>query len=168
MPRLPAGPLAEVVVDLVAWLRAEGYAPGTATSITCTAARLGAWMAGARLPVEDLDDAVLDRFVAAQVRGPARHPSSVRRIVTVRKFLKAAGLGSAAQAASPAATPVDAVLEAWGQHERDEHGAGLNWVREQHRWARVFLEQVTGPDGQVRWDCVDVCMVNEYLSLIHI
>src|SRR5665647_2943624 len=52
MPRLPAGPLAEVVVDLVAWLRAEGYAPGTATSITCTAARLGAWMAGARLRIE--------------------------------------------------------------------------------------------------------------------
>lgn len=164
MPRLPAGPLGEVVVDLVAWLRAEGYAPGTATSITCTAARLGAWMAGAQLRIEDLDDAVLDRFVAAQVRGPARHPSSVRRIATVRKFLKAAGLGSAAQAASPAATPVDAVLEAWGQHERDEHGAGLSWVREQHRWARVFLEQVTGPDGQVRWDCVDVRLVNEYVA----
>src|SRR5450830_1709778 len=164
IPRLPAGPLAEVVVDLVAWLRAEGYARGTATSVTCTAARLGAWMAGARLRIEDLDDAVLDRFMAAQDRGPVRHPSSVRRIATVRKFLNAAGLLSAAQAPSPAATPVDKVLEAWGQYERDEHGDGPSWVREQHRWARAFLEQVTGPHGQVRWDCVEVRVVNEYVA----
>jgi site-specific recombinase XerD len=164
MPRLPAGPLAEVVVDLVAWLRAEGYAPGTATSIACTAARLGAWMAGARLRIEDLDDVVLDRFVAAQAGGPARHPSSARRIVAVRKFLRAVGLLNAAQVASPAATPVDEVLEAWGRYECDERGAGLRWVREQHGWARVFLEQATGPDGQVRWDCVEVPRVNEYVA----
>ena len=97
----------------MAWLRAEGYAPGTATSVACTAARLGVWMAEARLGLEDLDDAVLDRFVAAQVRGPARHPSSVRRIVAVRKFLTAVGLLNVAQAASPALTPVDWVLQAW-------------------------------------------------------
>jgi hypothetical protein len=29
IPRLPAGPLAGVVSELVAWLRAEGYASGT-------------------------------------------------------------------------------------------------------------------------------------------
>lgn len=164
IPRLPAGPLGEVVADLVAWLRAEGYAPGTATSVACTAARLGAWMAEARLGIEDLDDAVLDRFVAAQVRGPARHPSPVRRIVAVRKFLTAVGLLNVAQAPSPAPTPVDWALQAWGQYEREAHGAGPSWVREQHRWARVFLEQVTGPDGQVRWDCVEVPMVNEYVA----
>jgi hypothetical protein len=67
-----AGPLTEVVVDLVTWLGAEGYARGTAMGVTDTAARLGAWMGEARLDLKDLDDGVLDRFVAAQRCGQVR------------------------------------------------------------------------------------------------
>jgi hypothetical protein len=164
LPRLPPGPLAEVVVDLVAWLRTAGYARGTAQSVACTAARRGAWMAKARLRVEDLDDHVLDRFVAAQECGSAPHPSSRRRIVTVRKFLVAAGLLAVTQEAPPVVTPVTACPERWGRYVRDAHGAGPGWVREQQGWARGFLEHVTGLDGQVRWDDVDLRAVNEYVA----
>lgn len=166
IPRLPAGPLAEVVVDLVAWLHAEGYARGTVMSVAGTAARLGAWMGETQVRLEDLNDAVLDRFVAAQESGLVRHPSSAQRIVTVRTFLNAAGLLSISPIAAPAAvTPVDEVLQVWGQYERDEHGLSARWVREQHRWARAFLEQMTGPDGLVRWDSIDVRTVNSYVAV---
>jgi hypothetical protein len=55
--RLSGGPLDEVVLDLVAWLRDQGYAPGNATSVACTAARLSDWMARRGLGAQDLDDA---------------------------------------------------------------------------------------------------------------
>lgn len=84
-PRLSGGPLDEVVLELVAWLRERGYSPGTATSAACTAARLSHWMDRRGLGVPDLDDAVLARFVTSQARGRRRHPSSARRIVSVRK-----------------------------------------------------------------------------------
>ena len=70
---MPAGPLADVVTELVIWLRAKGYAKGTALSVAGTAARLGAWMSAHKLDVDDLDEVVLERFVAAQSRGP--HPT---------------------------------------------------------------------------------------------
>ena len=44
VPRLLAGPLAGVVIELSIWLHANGYAQGTALSVAGTAARLGAWM----------------------------------------------------------------------------------------------------------------------------
>lgn len=45
-PRLRGGPLDEVVLDLVVWLKEQGYAVGTARSVACTAARLSEWMFG--------------------------------------------------------------------------------------------------------------------------
>ena len=69
VPRLPAGPLAGVVTELAIWLRAKGYAKGTALSVAGTTARLGAWTSSHQLDVDDLDGAVLERFVAVQSRG---------------------------------------------------------------------------------------------------
>jgi site-specific recombinase XerD len=164
IPRLAAGPLAEVVVDLVAWLRAGGYARGTAMGVAGTAARLGAWMGEARLGLKDLDDGVLDRFVAAERCGRVSHPSSGRRIVTVRKFLLFAGLLTAVPAHAPVVTPVDEALQAWEQDERADHGVSTTWAREKRRWAGAFLDQVTDVEGQVRWERADVRRVNEYVS----
>lgn len=164
MPRLDAGPLAGVLVELVVWLRGEGYARGTAQSVACTAARLGAWMSTEGLGVARLDDAVLDRFVAAQSRGPVRHPSSARRIAAVRKFLTAAGVLVPADAAASAAEPGPVCLQWWGRYLRAERGVSPGWVHECQGWARAFLEQMTGPDGQIRWGDVDARAVNQYIT----
>ena len=55
-------------------------------------------------------------------------------------------------------------LQAWGRDVARERGAGAGWISEQARWARGFLEQVRGLDGQIHWDQVDVRAVNEYVA----
>ena len=163
-PRLPAGPLADVVTELVIWLRAKGYAKGTALSVAGTAARLGAWMSAHKLDVEDLDEVVLERFVAAQSRGPHRHPSAARRIVTVRKFLNVTGRLRPTEPSDPVLDAVDQCVQEWGRWMQRERGAGPGWISEQTRWARGFLQQVCGSDGQICWDQVDVPAANAYVT----
>ena len=81
-----------VVLDLVAWMKEQGYAAGTVGPVACTAARLSCWLARQSLCVQDLVGAVLSRFAASQARGPHRRPSSARRVVTARKFFVATSL----------------------------------------------------------------------------
>ncbi len=164
IPRLAAGPLSGVVSELVVWLRAQGYAPGTALSVADTAARLGAWMSAENIDVTGLDEPVLGRFVTAQTSGPDPHPSSARRIVTVRKFLLATGRLRSADSPPPALDAVGQCLQAWGREVARERGAGQGWIREQARWVRGFLDQMTGVDDQICWDRVDVGAVNTYIA----
>jgi site-specific recombinase XerC len=164
LPRSSGGPLTGVIADLVVWLRAEGYARGTAGSVACTAARLGEWMTGAGLGVDDLDDAVLTRFVAQQSGGPRPHPSSARRIAAVRRFLVRTGLLSESRPTEVEATHVAMRVGQWGTCLRDERGQSPCWVREQQVWALGFLEQISGPDGRLHWDAVDARAVNQYAT----
>src|SRR5260370_8689989 len=103
VPRLLAGSLAAVSPEMVSWLRLQGYAPGTVKSVAETAARLSAWMHASALTAEDVSHELLERFAVAQTTGPARHPSSAPRIVTVRTSLTpCAALG---ETAAPPAHP---------------------------------------------------------------
>ncbi len=165
IPRLDAGPLAGVVVELVGWLREQGYARGTAHSVACTAARLGAWMHRSGHGVADLDADLLERFVMAETSGPLTHPSSARRIVTIRRFLTATGRLPAAVATQPAvvgpAAEALAGLQGWLGAQR---GDGPGWIRETSGWVGPFLDQMAGPDGQVRWAEIDAETVNAYVT----
>ena len=164
-PRLRGGPLDEVVLALVAWLKDEGYAAGTATSVACTAARLSCWMARRELGVQDLDDALLARFVASQARGRRRHPSSARRIVTVRKFLLATGLLAAPPPPSPASSSTELLLQEWTGHLRTGRGVSQGWAREARRWVEDFVTGLAvDADGNLVWDGVDAAAVNRYVA----
>lgn len=165
-PRLSGGPLDGVVLELVAWLRERGYAPGTATSVACTAERLSHWMSRQHLGVQDLDDALLTRFVASQVRGRRRHPSSSRRIVTVRKFLLDTGLLTAPPSPTqPDLSPSGQLLQEWTGHLLTRRGVSQGWAAESSRWVAGFVaELAVGPDGQLLWDGVDAAAVNRYVT----
>lgn len=141
-PRLRGGPLDEVVLDLVAWLKVEGYANGTAISVACTGARLSVWMARRGLSVKELDDAVLDRFAVSQARGRPRHPSSARRIVTIRRFLLEAGWLLPPPVAPVVLTPGQQVLQEWSVHLRSRRGVGLGWVSESCHWVQDFVAEL--------------------------
>lgn len=164
VPRLRGGPLDGVVVGLVGWLRDEGYSPGTATSVACTAARLSDWMLRQHLGAQDLDDALLTRFVASQARGRRRHPSSARRIVTVRKFLVATGLLAAALPPPPVLSPSELLLQEWTAHLLTRRGISGTWAIESRRWVEGFVAELpVDADGQLLWDGVDVAAVNRYV-----
>lgn len=165
-PRLRGGPLDELVLELAAWLGDQGYAHGTAASVACTAARLSDWMARQGLGASDLDDAVLTRFVASQARGRRRHPSSARRIVTVRKFLLATGrITAPLPAPPPSLSPSEQLLQEWTEHLRTRRGVSQGWATEARRWVAGFLaERSVDPDGQLRWDDVDAAAVNRYVT----
>lgn len=164
-PRLQGGPLDESVVELVAWLMVQGYATGTTRSVTCTAARLSCWMARQRLGVQDLDDAVLIRFVASQSRGRHRHPSSARRIVTVRKFFLATGLMAPPSPPPPVpATPVEQLLDDWISYLRTRRGLSEGWARESRNWVDDFVTELPVDGGQLVWDGVEVACVNRYVA----
>lgn len=165
-PRLYGGPLDEAVLDLVAWLKDQGYAVGTARSVACTAARLSVWMSRQRLGVRDLDETVLTRFVAAQSRRRNHHPSSARRMVTVRKFLLAAGvLAPPSQPPPVPAIPAEQLLQDWVGHLRTRRDISVGWAAECRGWVQDFITELpVDDDGQLVWDGVDVTAVNRYVA----
>ncbi|USQ76100.1 tyrosine-type recombinase/integrase [Ornithinimicrobium cryptoxanthini] len=164
-PRLQGGPLDEVVLDLVSWLKEQGYAVGTASSVACTAARLSCWMSRQRLDVQDLDDTVLTRFVASQSRGRDWHPSSARRIVTVRNFFLATSLLTPPSQPPPVPTaPAEQLLEDWIAHLRAPRGLSQGWAAECRGWVQDFVTELPIEDGQLVWDGVDVTAVNRYVA----
>lgn len=164
-PRAQGGSLDEVVLHLVAWLNEQGYATGTATSVACTAARLSCWMARQRLGVADLDETVLARFVTSQSRGRDRHPSSARRIATVRKFFLATGLMDPPSPPVVPVSPVAQVLDDWIGHLRTRRGISEGWAGECRGWVQDFVtELLVDDDGLLVWDDVDVAAVNRYVA----
>ncbi len=163
--RLLAGPLASMIPEMVTWLRFQGYAPGTAKFAAGTAARLSAWMHASGLTAEDVSHELLERFVVAQATGPVRHPSSARRIVTVRKYLTACGaLGANAVPSARQVTPVTAELDAWGGWRRAERGIGAATVAGQQRWAGPFLTGLLTTHGRIDWTQASCAGVNSYVA----
>lgn len=126
-------------------------------------AQLSYWMARQGLGSQDLDAALVTRFVASLARGRRRHPSSARRIVTVRKFLLAAGLLAPPSPPPPptAPTPAQQVLQEWAGHLRHRRGVSQGWARAAHRWAAGFVAELAlDYDEHLLWDDVDAAAVN--------
>jgi len=164
VPRLLVGPLAGMIPGMVTWLGLQGYAPGTVKSVAETAARLSAWMDASSLSAGDVSHELLERFLAAQATGRVRHPSSARRIVTVRKYLTACGLlGEIAVPAQPV-TPVTAELDAWCSWLRAERGIGVTTIADQRRWAGQFLTGMLTTDGRIDWAQASCAGVNHYVA----
>lgn len=70
-PRRQAGPLAVVMMELIDWLVAEGYAPTTQRNHVRAAARLGSWLDAKGIELEDVDAACVIRLVE---QDNERHP----------------------------------------------------------------------------------------------
>ena len=98
IPRVPVGPLAPTVLgECSEWLAAQGYSPGSAAGIVNLLARLSMWMQEVGAGVDDIDEGLLARFVAAERSRDFVCVTVKSSMGTMRRFLKPAGYLGAAE-----------------------------------------------------------------------
>lgn len=90
-PRLQAGPLAAVMIELIDWLVAQGYASTTQRNHVRAAARLGSWMMSENLELGDLDEGRAIRLVREDNERQPVHRSANENVSTVLRFLHETG-----------------------------------------------------------------------------
>lgn len=163
--RLPVGPLAPTVLEECRrWLAAEGYSPGSAAGAVNLAQRLSAWMEDVGAGVGEINEELLDRFIAAE-RSRDLPCSSVKSWMgALRRFLTAAGYLRAAGVNAEQLTPAQAAVTEWCTWMRIQRGLSEKSVARYCYYAAGLLDAVTAADGSVTWDRVTASMVNVYVA----
>ncbi|XAS62914.1 hypothetical protein ACOM2C_05495 [Pseudarthrobacter sp. So.54] len=90
-PRRQAGPLAAVMMELIEWLVAQGYAPTTQRNHVRAAVRLGSWMVAEDLKLGDLDAERVIRMVREDNERFPKHSSVNENVSAVLRFLRETG-----------------------------------------------------------------------------
>lgn len=134
-PHRQDGPLAPFVDGYRDWLSERGYTPASVVSALVALGNLGRWMQREGVGVEQLDDAVVSRFVATQARVRGRLPlASVRPLI---EYLRSAG-AVPAEPAGPQ-TAVDRLVDGYREWLLVERGLAPSTVRAREIVARRFL-----------------------------
>lgn len=163
--RMPVGPLAPTVLEECRrWFAARGYSPGSADAAVNLAKRLSAWMEEVGADVDEIDEELLARFVAAE-RSRERPCSSVRSwIGALRRFLTDSGYLRAAVVDEGRLTPVQAAVIEWRAWMQGQRGLSEKSVARYCYYAAALLDVVTAADGAVCWDRLDASVVNAYVA----
>jgi len=165
VPRQPVGPLAPTVVsDCSCWLAAQGYSPGSAAGVVNLLGRLSLWMRDVDADLVDLDEGLLARFVAAEQARPVMCVAVKNSMGTMRRFLKATGHLRSAKTDTECLTSVEDALDQWRGWMRDERGLTERTIAARCRYAAGLVDVVTPAEGPVRWDRLDVSVVNAYVT----
>lgn len=165
IPRQPVGPLAPTVLsECSCWSAAQGYSPGSAAGIVNLAARLSLWMRDVEADLDDLDESLLVRFVAAERSRQVVCVAVKNSMGTMRRFLNAAGYLRCSKTDLRGPTPVDDALDRWRRWMRDERGLTEKTIAARCRYAAGLLDVVTPAEGPVGWDRVDVSVINAYVT----
>jgi len=165
VPRVPVGPLAPTVLgECSAWLRMKGYSPGTAAGIVNVLGRLSLWMRTVGAGVEDIDEALLSRFVAEERSRDVVCVTAIRTLGTMRRFLMADGFLDAAVVESGHPTPAAAELAEWRSWMRDQRGLTEKTVTARVRYAVGILDTLAAADGGLEWRRLDVSILNAYVA----
>lgn len=165
IPRDPVGPLAPTVLgECSRWLAAKGYSPGSAAGVVNLVERLSCWMQAVDAGVDDINEALLGRFVEAE-RSRDRPCASVERWMgTLRRFLTAAGYLSAAEVDADQLTPARAAVAAWSWWMHDQRGLTEKTIAAYCYYAAGLLDVITAADGSVQWNRLDASIVNVYVA----
>lgn len=146
------------------WLTAQGYSPGSAAGIVNLLARLSLWMHAVDAAVDDLDEALLARFVAAE---RSREPVCVTvksSMGAMRRFLTAGGYLGGALAETGQLTSAQAAVADWCVWMREERGLAEKTIAARCHYAAGLLEVLTTADGAVGWLHLDASIVNAYVA----
>ena len=165
IPRVPVGPLAPTVLgECSRWLAAQGYSPGSAAGIVNLLGRLSLWMREVGAGVDDIDEALLARFIAAERSREVVCVTVKSSMGTMRRFLTAAGYLGAAEVDTSQLTPAQAAVAQWCSWMRDQRGLTEKSIAARCHYAAGLLDELTTADGSVQWCRLDASIVNAYVA----
>jgi site-specific recombinase XerC len=165
IPRVSVGPLAPTVLgECSEWLSAQGYSPRSAGGIVNLLGRLSLWMRVVGAGVDDIDEELLARFVAAERSRDVVCVTVKTSMGTMRRFLTAAGyLGAAASGSGPL-TPAQAAVADWRCWMRDQRVLTEKTIDARCHYAAELLDMLTAADGSVQWRRLDASVVNGFVA----
>lgn len=159
------GPLAPAVLgECSNWLAAQGYSPGSAAGIVNLLARLSVWMQLADAGVDDLDEELLARFVAAERSREFVCVSVKSSMGAMRRFLTAAGYLGVAEVETGQLTAAQAAVAHWCDWMRGERGLTEKTITARCHYAAGLLDVLKAADGSVDWRRLDATILNAYVA----
>lgn len=127
-------------------------------------ARLSLWMHANDASVDQIGEALLDRFVASE-RSRAVVAATVTTCMgTMRRFLIAAGYLVTSESELCAATEAQAAVTAWRAWMRDERGLLETTIEARCYYGVGLVDAVATADGTVQWSRLDAATVNVYVA----
>ena len=165
IPRVPVGPLAPTVLsECSGWLASQGYSPGSAAGIVNLLGRLSLWMRVVGAGVDDIDEALLARFIAAERSRDFVCVTVKSSMGAMRRFLTAAGYLRAAEVETSQLTSAQAAVADWRSWLRDQRGLTEKSIAARCYYAAGLLGELTTADGLVEWCHLDASIVNAYVA----
>ena len=144
------GPLAPHADSFRRELERQGYKPNAAADQLRLAAHLSRWLAAHNLHLTDVDDAVIDRFLAARRRQGYTLWLSRKAMVPLLGHLRALGVVPFPPEPPPA-TPAEVALDAYRDYLVQERGLASGTVVSYMHTAGLFLGWWAG-DGDLHLD----------------
>lgn len=145
-------------------MAAQAYSPGSAAGIMNLLVRLSWWMHEAGAGIGDIDEELLDRFVAAERSREFVCVTVKSCMGAVRRFLTDAGYLGVTDADAGPVTAAQAAVAEWRAWMRDQRGLTDKTIAARCHYAAGLLDVITATDGSVGWDRLDASVVNEYVA----
>jgi site-specific recombinase XerD len=165
VPRVPVGPLVPMVLgECSEWLAGRGYSPGSAAAVVNVLERLSWWMQLTGSGVDDIDEDLLARFLAAERSRDVVCTTVKTSMGTMRRFLTAAGYLSSVGVQSDPLTPAQTAVADWCSWMREQRGLAGKTIAARCHYAAGLLDVLTAADGSVQWWRLDASIVNIYVA----
>jgi len=142
---LRAGPCGAFLEGFSDQLAAAEFSAKCVRCYVLDAIHLGVWLQRRRIPLRDVDDALIDRFVAHFVEcrcTGARHAGYRRAPFRVREFLRYLRRIDAVHSPRHRSTPVERLVEAYCEWMHKRRGVLATTLRRQKRHLTEFIAAV--------------------------
>lgn len=165
IPRVSVGPLAPAVLaECSSWLSEQRYSPGSAAGIVNLLARLSLWMQSEGAGIDQIGQALLDRFVTSERSRTVVAAAVTTCMGTMRRFLIAAGYFAASENEVCVVTEAQAAVTEWRTWMRDDRGLLEKTIDARCYYGAGLVDVITTPEGTVEWFRLGAPVVNAYVA----
>lgn len=146
------------------WLAAQGYSPGSAAGVVNLLRRLSWWMDQVDAGIVDIDELLLDRFVAVERAREVVCATVKTSMGTLRRFLTDAGYLHVTDADAGPVTPAQTAIAQWRSWMREQRGLTEKTISARCYYAGGLLDVISAADAVVQWRLLDAPLVNAYIA----